>query len=314
MKHRILQTKLLIVLFLSPVAIFFFSPSAVGQKIIPLYAGDPPNALAVTRDEYVDPGSKQLMGVTNPTLTAYLPSADNNSGTAVIICPGGGYGSLVMDREGSDVAKIFVSKGIAAFVLKYRLPDSNAMKNMSICPLQDAQAAIKMLRQQSATFNIDAHKIGMMGFSAGGHLAATAGNRFNESVIGNEDRINLRPDFLILIYPIISMLNEIGHQGSTDNLLGHHPPDSLVKYFSNELQVTKNTPPAFIAYADNDQSVMNGILFYKALHAKKVSAELHVYAKGGHGFLKDLPNEEWLGRCTHWLEYCGWYKKPVIRR
>lgn len=280
----------------------------VAQQSIPLYAHSIPNALPVPDEEYVDPASNQLMKVSRPTLTAYLPEKKKANGAAVIICPGGGYGSLVIYREGHDVAKVFTDKGIAAFVLKYRLPDRRTMKNRTIGPLQDAQQAIKLIRLNAKKYNIDPGKVGIMGFSAGGHLAATAGIRFSEPVIDNAENVNLRPDFMILVYPIISMTAAVGHKGSTDNLLGPNPTDSVVKYFSNELQVTANTTPAFIAYAADDEGTPNSILFFDALYKHKVRSELHIYAKGGHGFLKYPPVAEWMGRCFNWMKHDGWIK------
>lgn len=281
---------------------------AAAQQTIPLYVDSIPNALPVPDEEYVDPASNQLMKVSRPTLTAYLPEKKKANGAAVIICPGGGYGSLVIYREGHDVAKVFTDKGIAAFVLKYRLPDSRTMKNRTIGPLQDAQQAIKLIRLNAKKYNTDPGKVGIMGFSAGGHLAATAGIRFSEPVIDNAENVNLRPDFMILVYPIISMTAAVGHKGSTDNLLGPNPTDSVVKYFSNELQVTANTTPAFIAYAADDEGTPNSILFFDALYKHKVRSELHIYAKGGHGFLKYPPVAEWMGRCFNWMKHDGWIK------
>lgn len=306
----------MIVSILQPGRKIFFCLAAVlyativpAQKIIPLYTDGIPNALPVPDEEYVDPASNQLMKVSRPTLTAYLPDRKKANGAAVIICPGGGYGSLVIYREGHDVAKVFTDKGIAAFVLKYRLPDSRTMKNRTIGPLQDAQQSIKLIRQRSKEFNVDPNMIGIMGYSAGGHLAATAGIRFSEALINNNEKINLRPDFMILVYPIISMTASVGHKGSTDNLLGPDPSDSLVQYFSNELHVTGRTSPAFIAYAADDQGTPNSTLLFDALYRSKVNAELHIYATGGHGFLKYPPVEEWMGRCFNWLTRSGWMKR-----
>jgi acetyl esterase/lipase len=242
--------------------------------------------------------------VSKPTLSIFLPEAGLANGTAVIVCPGGGYGVLVMDREGYQVAKALNKVGIAAFVLKYRLPSEETMKDKSIGPLQDAQQAIKTVRERAAEWKIDTQKIGIMGFSAGGHLAATAGTHYDSTFIENQKKTSLRPDFMILVYPVISLLDKIGHKGSASNLLGASPGIEKAKYFSNELQVSKTTPPAFLTHAGDDTvvPVSNSIKFYEALNAKGIPSDLHIYAKGEHGYLKVPSFDEWFGRCRHWMQ------------
>ncbi|MEO8719980.1 MAG: alpha/beta hydrolase [Ginsengibacter sp.] len=246
--------------------------------------------------------------VSVPTLTVFLPSRQLSNGTAVIICPGGGYHTLLIKREGSKVAKAFNKAGITAFVLKYRLPSDRTMVDKSIGSIQDAQQAIKLVRERALEWNINPDRIGIMGFSAGGHLAAMAGTHFDYNFIKNNKATSLRPDFMLLIYPVISFTDSIGHIGSRENLLGTSPTESQIKYFSNELQVTQKTPPAFLTHATGDivVSSKNSLYFYQALHKTGVPAELHLYEKGEHGFLTAPPFEEWFGRCIYWMKANGW--------
>ena len=183
--------------------------------------------------------------VSRPELTVYLPPADKATGSAVIICPGGGYQVIGMLREGHRIAKAFNDLGVAAFVLKYRLPDDNIMTDKSIGPLQDAQKAIMTVRERAGEWNIDPFKIGIMGFSAGGHLASTAGTHFDISFIENKNMTSLRPDFMILIYPVISLTDSLMHRGSRTNLLGKIPDPDKIRFFSGQYNVTRSTPPAF---------------------------------------------------------------------
>jgi len=290
-----------------------FSIICNGQQEIRLYTDKIPGAITAPDEEEKkndSDGGNLLFKVSNPTLTVYLPPRENATGAAVIICPGGGYHVLVSTREGSRVAKAFNEQGVAAFVLKYRLPDDRIMTDKSIGPLQDAQQAIKTVRQRAAEWNIDPAKIGIMGFSAGGHLAATAGTHFENAVIDNNNGTSLRPDFMILIYPVISMLDGVGHAGSREALLGKNPTDQKIKFFSNEYHINNTTPPAFITLAGDDTVVpiLNSFLFYDNLKKNSVPAEMHVYASGEHGFLKQPSFEEWFGRCCYWMRNNGWMK------
>jgi acetyl esterase/lipase len=279
--------------------------SASAQTTIALYPDRVPNALPA-KDQETNKDNV-ARNVSKPTLSIFLPEAGLANGTAVIVCPGGGYGVLVMDREGYQVAKALNKVGIAAFVLKYRLPSEETMKDKSIGPLQDAQQAIKTVRERAAEWKIDTQKIGIMGFSAGGHLAATAGTHYDSTFIENPKKTSLRPDFMILVYPVISLLDKIGHKGSASNLLGASPGIEKAKYFSNELQVSKTTPPAFLTHAGDDTvvPVSNSIKFYEALNAKGIPSDLHIYAKGEHGYLKVPSFDEWFGRCRHWMQSNG---------
>lgn len=281
--------------------------SACAQQTIPLYKEAVPNSIA-TADEEIVAEDKTVSKVSRPTLSIYLPPKEKANGTAVIICPGGGYGVIVMQYEGSKIAEAFNKRGIAAFVLKYRLPSDKTMKDKSIGPLQDAQQAIKIVREHAAEWNIDTAKTGIMGFSAGGHLASTAATHFNHPVIENNNNINLRPSFAILIYPVISMADSLTHHGSRDNLIGNHPTPQLVQNFSNELQVTEQTPPTYLTHTGDDKvvDVDNSIVFYEALRHHKVEAEMHLYPKGDHGFVLQLPQEEWMQPLFAWMKKNKW--------
>lgn len=277
------------------------------QQEVPLYAGSIPNATGADNEEYKkanDQIDSLTFNVSIPTLTVFLPPKDKANGTAVIICPGGGYGVLLTKREGSDVARAFNQLGITAFVLKYRLPSDKTMKDRSIGPLQDAQRAIQLVRQKAGQWNINPIKIGIMGFSAGGHLAATAGTHYSEALIDNTKAVSLRPDFMLLINPVISFTDSIGHTGSRLNLLNDSITDEQIRRFSNELHVNKTTPPAFLVHSNADAvvPVTNSLTFYSALQRNGITAELHIYAKGEHGFLTAPPFDEWFGRCVYWMK------------
>ena len=251
--------------------------------------------------------------VRNPTLTIFLPSKEKANGTAVIICPGGGYSVVAIGHEGYEVAKRFTEMGIAAFVIKYRIPDKKNQRDPSIAPLQDAQQAIITVRKNSTLWNIDPSKIGIMGFSAGGHMASTAGTHFMHTLLDTIRGVNARPDFMLLIYPVISADTSIWHEGSFINLLGENASLEQRNNFSNEKQVTTETPPTFLVHASDDKAVNpeNTIVFYEALLRNKVPAEMHIYQKGGHGFglHNATTKEDWFESCKNWLDENGWLKK-----
>jgi acetyl esterase/lipase len=298
---------------------YFFSICICGslicsaQQVIALYPGKIPDSIAAQNEEEVV-ANKEVdtlaYKVSNPTLTVFLPPRDKSCGSAVIICPGGGYHVLLLNREGRNIAREFNKQGVAAFVLKYRLPDDRIMHDKSIGPLQDAQQAILTIRQRAREWKIDPEKIGIMGFSAGGHLAATAGTHYENGMIENSKGTSLRPDFMILIYPVISLMDSIGHIGSREFLLGKSPSAEKIHFFSNEFHVTKTTPPAFITLAGDDSVVpiANSLIFYNALKKNSVPAELHLYSAGEHGFLKQPPFDEWFGRCCYWMKINGWLR------
>ena len=281
--------------------------TSFAQQTIPLYEENIPGALNAPSEERYDSANAVAFKVFTPTLTVYLPPKEKANGAAVIVCPGGGYGALVMNKEGFAIAEYFAKQGVAAFVLKYRLPDDKIMKDKSAGPLQDAQQAITLIRQNARQWNVDTTKVGIMGFSAGGHLASTAGTHFNHPAIAVKPRVSVRPDFMILVYPVISMTDSLGHRGSRDNLLGKNPSSEKIQLFSNELQVTAQTPPAFLIHAGDDKvvDVDNSISFYEALRHKKIPSEMHIYPKGDHGFVLKMPVEEWMNVCTKWMKHSG---------
>jgi len=291
--------------------IFALTISLSAQKVIPLYNGDIPNSIQSAMKEsplYWDGQFGGYRGVSKPTLEIYLPTRETSNGSAVIICPGGGYGSLSYRLEGTVIAKTFINHGTAAFVLKYRLPSDSIMPDKTIGPLQDAQQAIRLLRQQGSKWNIDKNKIGIMGFSAGGHLAASTATHFDKCFIPNEDNISIRPDFMILVYPIISMTDLKSNMGTRMNLLGNNPSAERKDFFSNELHVTSQTPPAYLTHTEDDESLANSLMFYEALRQHKVPAEMHLYVKGGHGFILNIPAEEWMQPLFKWMKSNGWIK------
>lgn len=284
-----------------------FSARALSQEIIPLYSGPIPHALSSTVKEYSDERHVTFK-VSVPTLQIFLPPAASANGTAVIICPGGSYSGLWMQNEGWDVAAKLNQLGVAAFVLKYRLPDDSLMTDKTTGPLQDAQQAIKTVRDNSIRWKIDPSRIGIMGFSAGGHLASTAGTHYDQTTLNNAGGTSLRPDFMILVYPVISFTDSLAHMGSRENLIGQHPSPKTILLYSNELQVTPQTPPAFLIHAGDDKlvRVYNSIRFYEALQRNGVKAGLHLFPAGAHGFPLEPAHSEWFGECARWLKENGW--------
>ena len=266
-----------------------YTNSMNAQTVLPLYEGVIPNSKPSANKERSATdaaGILRISKVSVPTLTMYVPEKQSEKRSAVIICPGGGYGILAASHEGTDVAKAFNEMGITAFVLKYRLPDDSIMVDKSIGPLQDAQRAIQLVRENAQQFNIDGAKIGIMGFSAGGHLAASASTRFTEQLIQNSKQTSLRPDFSVLIYPVISFIDGITHKGSRMNLLGKIQTLETLQKFSNELRVTEQTPPAFLVHAGDDPAVpvANSLSYYEALLKQKIYSNMIIYPQGGHGF------------------------------
>jgi len=279
------------------------------QDSLYLYPKGVPGAIykAIPEKVTVNPqdGVTVTGNIQNPLLYVHLPKKPN--GTSVLICPGGGYFVLAMDHEGHAIAKWFNERGITAFVLKSRLPDDELMTHKENRPLQDAQQALRIIRKGAVKWNIDPHKLGIMGFSAGGHLASTAGThfsmRYGEIV---DTSISVRPDFMILAYPMISYQPGIYPGGMQNRLLGSHPTKESVDAFSNELHVTPRTPPTFLVLsADDFLSPTNSIVFFNALQKNKVPVELHVYEKGGHGYALSKKQrghvEDWDKELEGWL-------------
>ncbi|NIJ55706.1 alpha/beta hydrolase [Dyadobacter arcticus] len=256
-------------------------------------------------------GILRISGVTVPTLAVYVAPKEKATGASVVICPGGGYGILAASHEGSDFAQWFNDRGITAFVLKYRLPSEKGMEHQHEVPLIDAMQALKLIRQNATKWNVDGQKIGIMGFSAGGHLAATLSTHFN---IGPKALEEAKPNFSILLYPVISFMPSIAHAGSRDNLLGPEKSDELIKYYSNELQVSSQTPPAFLVHAMDDTGVPveNSIEYFLALKKFKIPAEMHLYPSGGHGYGMRTEGKGslagWPAAMEGWLRAMGYMK------
>ena len=286
---------------------FLFSQDFVLQ----LYPGEIPNSINTGQKEKITKIEITVItNVQNPDIAVYLPSKLFATGQAVIICPGGGYWELAYDLEGTDIARYLNSIGVAGIVLKYRLPTSGNTVEPRKAPLMDAQRAMRLVRSNAKSWNIDTAKIGIMGFSAGGHLASTLGTHFdygNKNSIDSIERISCRPDFMVLIYPVISFTNASVHDGLSEALLGKNPGQDLLVYYSSELQVKDDTPPAFFALADNDDVVPaeNSLLMYAALRKKKIPSELHILSEGKHGFGLGLTNQHvssWTNNLQLWLK------------
>lgn len=267
----------------------------------PLYNFSAENSITGETDTA---GITRYSNVTIPEIEYFKPEKPN--GTAVIVCPGGGYTRLAYTKEGGEVAKWFASNGVSAFVLKYRLPNDKVMEHKEKVPLADVQQTMLFLRKNASKFGINPGCIGIIGFSAGGHLAASLSTHFSDLMIPDVEKINLRPDFSILIYPVISMEKDITHMGSRNNLLGMDPSDSLVDFYSNEKNVTPNTPPTFLVHATNDKSVPveNSLQYYEALKKNNVVSAMHIFQQGGHGFAMRFPrnDEQWLYLVKKWLK------------
>lgn len=276
------------------------------QQEIPLYGGTVPNSKPAPNKESVvtKDNVTRISKVSVPNLTVYKPASPN--GMSVIICPGGGYGILAFDKEGTRVAEEMNKWGVTAFVLKYRLPDDTTNIDRSLAPLMDAQQAVRLVRNKATEWGLKKDKIGIMGFSAGGHLASTAATHFASNADAtNKDSTSVRPDFAILIYPVISFDSSITHKGSRNNLVGATASTEKINLFSNEVQVTAKTPPSFLVHAGDDGAVPveNSIRYYQACVKYKVPAEMHLYPKGGHGFgmYNKTTTDNWMERLQNWL-------------
>ena len=275
------------------------------QSAIPLYPEEMPNSKPAPADYQEKNGNGWVTRVSQPDLTPVFPAPGKANGAAVIVIPGGAYIGLATHHEGIDVARKFAEAGVTAFLLKYRIPDDRVMVNRSIGPVQDAQRAIQMIRQRASEWQLDPGRIGVIGFSAGGHLASTLGTHYNHSYIENGKNSSLRPDFMILVYPVISM-GEHTHQGSKENLIGRDADTQQVELFSNEKQVKKDTPPAFLVHAQDDTvvPVQNSLNFYQELVNKGIKAEMYLYQQGGHGFGLNNKAQKapWFDLCLNWLQ------------
>jgi acetyl esterase/lipase len=293
-------------------AICMVSSGLSQDQVLPLWEGDPPNYRETNETIVWDTSDiVRVSYVQKPDLAVFLPSRKSATGEAVVICPGGGYWILAYHWEGTDIARWLNSKGIAAFVLKYRLPVSKSNMIPHKSPLLDAQRAMRLVRSRAGAWNVDQGKVGIMGFSAGGHLASTLSTHYDRGDPASPDpveRESCRPDFTILVYPVVSFTGDKIHQGSKDALLGENPPEDLVRYYSNELQVTGDTPPAILIHSGDDTAVPveNSIGYYKALQANHVTSELHIYPYGGHGYSLAVGRghlSTWPDRVIEWIRY-----------
>ncbi|MGN0920319.1 MAG: alpha/beta hydrolase [Cellvibrio sp.] len=248
-----------------------------------------------------------VQNVSQPTIDVYIPNNNKAAGTGIIIFPGGAYWGLSYDHEGKRQAEFFTNLGITVFVVKYRMPNDNWMIDKSIGPLQDAQQAIKFVRERSSNWNLNPNKIGVIGFSAGGHLASTLATRSDKHYISNESTTNLRPDFLILVYPVISMADGITHPDSRKALLGDNPTKKAIENFSSEIQVSTAHPPTLLLHAVDDKlvDIENSILYLEALKNKKVSVDAIFLNKGDHGFFT-IPRSRWQTPIVDWLRENQW--------
>ena len=288
---------------------------------VPLWSGVAPGSEEFTGEEVYEKREHQgkdigwLTGVSRPTLTLYVPDESKRTGAGIVICPGGGYHGLAIDHEGHVFAKWLCERGIVAGVLKYRNPAGKPEHRHPV-PLNDAQRAMRIMRSRATEWKIDSDKIGVAGFSAGGHLASTTGTHVAEADATAEDpleRVSSRANFMVLIYPVITMQDGVTHDGSKKSLLGENPDEALVQSLSNELQVTADTGPTFLVNAYDDEAVLaeNSILFYQALRKHKVPAEIHLYETGGHGFgmfRNDRTVDRWPELLEGWLQGRGLLK------
>ena len=290
-----------LILFLLTMPLATFS-----QEFIALWeTGKMPNSKGIVLKD--DIRNERVYQVGTPGFYAFFPSVQENKGAAVLICPGGGYERLAFQISGTQIAKWFNSIGVSAFVLNYRLPTSPDVQQREIAPLQDAQRAMRVIRANAEKWGIKTDKIGVLGTSAGGHLAANLGITAEDSAkIGDDaDKHSFAPNFMILISPVISM-GEYAHAGSRKNLLGANPSKELIEKYSLEKQVSPTAPAAFIVHAADDKAVnpRNSLLFYNALLDRNVSASLHIYPRGGHAIaLRNNPGstETWTNLCEMWL-------------
>ena len=289
------------------VALSLITLNSYSQQVMPLYPSGIPNAKPApnTESSSTNDGILVIGNVSQPTLTVYLPAESKATGEAIIVVPGGGYHIVAAGHEGVDVAKKLNDMGITAFVLKYRMPDTTWMVDPSIGPVQDAQRAIQIVRENANKWKIKKNRIGMLGFSAGGHLVSTAATHYKKSYITNKKKVNLRPDFVVLIYPVISFVDSAMHKGSMENLLGKDVSIEKRKAFSAELNVTPETPPTFLVHAKDDPvSVRNTILYADSLNAKGIFSEVLLYDSGGHGFglVNKTSDIAWPERLHEWMK------------
>ncbi len=282
----------------------FFPPPMLS---LPLYGDSAIPNSKPTLDEETGADQGFVRNVSRPQLDVYLPAPIKANGAGILIIPGGGYGGLSYDYEGTQQARFFIDHGFAAFVVKYRIPSDRTMENKSIGPIQDAQQALRLVRLRAQEWKVDPARIGAIGFSAGGHLASTLSTHSKTAYIDNPEQVSLRPDFVVLIYPVISMDATITHMGSRQALLGSDPTEDDVRRFSSERQVTEDTPPTLLLHAADDRlvDVDNSIVFFQALRRAGVPVDVRIFDKGQHGFFL-LPRSTWQNAILEWLTVNGW--------
>jgi acetyl esterase/lipase len=288
--------------FLFIICVMVANPTIAQNAVeIPLWPGGAPESNGITKAEITE-NNYFVLNITEAKMYVYHPTKENNTGAAVVICPGGGYSGEAIFHEGHDFARWLIEKGITAIVLKYRLPNQH-----HFIPLKDAHQALRTVRHNAKEWGVDPNKIGISGFSAGGHLAATAGTRFDAgNASASDPRVSCRPDFMLLFYPVITLKEAFTHFGTRNNLIGPAYNAELVALYSNEEQVTEQTPPAFLILSDDDEAVAprNSIEFYTALKKYQIPASLHIIPSGGHGWGTNASNKqfkEWSVPLENWL-------------
>lgn len=288
--------------------LFIFIKIHAQQQTIYIWNGKIPGAIETegyVEKPHIENGRLHSTSqVTQPTLEIFL-AEENPTRTGIIIFPGGGYTHLAIEKEGYKIAEWLNALGVHAFVLKYRMPSDKSMTNKTVGPLQDAQRAMCLLRRNAEEYNLNPDKIGIIGFSAGGHLASTLSTHYNQKTYAATDATSAKPNFSILIYPVISMEDGVTHQGSKISLLGENASTELIEKNSNETQVTEETPITFLVHATNDQAVPveNSINYYLALKEHGINAEMHLYEDGGHGFGlgREGTHTQWPDALKNWL-------------
>lgn len=291
--------------------LLLIASAAQSQEALPLYPGEIPGSIAAKdeeslRDKAPNDRYDFLQNISRPKIYAYPLLSAKAPRAAIVILPGGSYRGVSIVKEGFDVAKQFNEYGIAAFVVKYRTPSDAHQRDKTIAPLQDAQQALRLVRANAKQWNVDPQRVGLLGFSAGGHLAAT---------VATTDEV--RPDFLMLAYPVISFDDAITHAVSRETLLGKQPTVHQIDKYSNERHVTADTPPTFIMHAADDKSVVvaNSLRFFEALNKNGVSSELIVFPNGGHGFglVNPTTPDRWIERCRDWLLGRGYLRADEVK-
>ena len=292
---------------------------ASGPLEIQLWEGTAPGSegAGAIRETFEERGTpdkpdRKIRGVTVPGVTVHRPPQHENTGAALIVIPGGGYNGVVIDKSGHDIARYLNTIGVTGIVLKYRLPRPEGFVFGADVPLSDAVRAIRITRHHAAEWGVDPDRVGVFGASAGGHLASSLATRFDDLELESSDPIDslsARPDFQVLLYPVISFRDGVTHIGSRRNLVGENPSAGLIDQYSNELHVTATTPPAFLVSTYDDHvKAENSLLYFKALRAAEVPAELHIYEEGGHGYgIKPTgkPVSSWHHRMADWMKQRG---------